>query len=210
MPASARRAARVATALALASASAVGLAACSGGDDLAGQQTGDTTDQGYVSGNGAVREYAADERPDPVSFTGRTDAGTTVSDADYLGSVTVVNFWYAACPPCRAEADDLKAISDEFAANDVRFLGVNVRDGAETAQAFERTHGIAYPSVLDADAGGDSVQTAFSAAGVPPKSVPTTVVLGRDGRATATILGQLDASTLRSLIRTALDESTAS
>lgn len=180
------------------------LAACTSNDDLA-SQAGDS-DQGYISGSGAVTEFAADQRPEKVTFSGQTDHDTTVSDADYTGSVTVVNFWYAACPPCRAEAADLKSLYDEFSSEGVRFLGVNVRDGKDTALAFARNYGIEYPSVLDAEATGGTVQGAFSAAKVPPKAVPTTIVIGRDGRVTSTILGQLDLSTLRTLIKTAVAE----
>ena len=30
--------------------------------------------------------------------------GTTVDAADCQGKVTVLNFWFAACAPCRVEA----------------------------------------------------------------------------------------------------------
>lgn len=193
-------------AAALAAGLTLSLSACSNADPLAEQQYGDSADKGYISGTGAVKEFAADQRPSPVTFSGTTEDGRQVTQDDLSGKVSVVNFWYAACPPCRAEAGDLKTLHSEFESQGVEFLGVNVRDGGETAQAFERNYGIDYPSVLDAEAAGGTVQAAFAAAGVPPKAVPTTVVIGRDGRVTATILGQLDAGTLRALIKTAVAE----
>ena len=42
---------------------------------------------------------------------------------------------------------------------------------------------------------------------MPIKAVPTTVVLDREGRVTARILGQIDKSTLKALITDALAES---
>jgi hypothetical protein len=39
---------------------------------------------------------------------------------------------------------------------------------------------------------------------VPPQAVPTTLVLDRDHRITARVLGATEESTLRSLIKTAL------
>lgn len=186
-------------------ASAVVLAACTS-DPLAESADSGDASKGYISGSGAVTEFSGNQRPEPVKFSGVTDHDTTVTDADFLGAVTVVNFWYAACPPCRAEAADLTALYDEFAPQGVKFLGVNVRDGRETALAFARSYSVEYPSVLDANTTGGTVQAAFAAARVPPKAVPTTIVIGRDGRVTATILGQLDRGTVRALIKTAVDE----
>ncbi|ODU64432.1 MAG: thiol-disulfide isomerase [Micrococcales bacterium 70-64] len=156
----------------------------------------------YVSGDGTVTEYGIEGRGDPLEFTGVTDRGTTVSSADYRGEVLVVNFWYAACPPCRLEAPDLQALSEEFAGDGVTFLGVNIRDGAETSLSFAETFGVTYPSIIDRDG---QVTLAFSGL-ASPTAVPTTVVIDRDGRASARIVGLLEPSTLRALIHTALDE----
>jgi len=156
----------------------------------------------YVSGDGTVTEYAIADRGDPLEFTGTTDRGTTASSADYRGDVLVVNFWYAACPPCRLEAPDLQALSEEFASDGVTFLGVNIRDGADTSLAFAETFGVTYPSIIDRDG---QVTLAFSGL-ASPTAVPTTVVVDRDGRAAARIVGLLEPSTLRALIDTALNE----
>ncbi|MGO7984058.1 TlpA disulfide reductase family protein, partial [Rhizobium johnstonii] len=53
-----------------------------------------------------------------------------------LGDVLVVNFWYASCAPCRAEAPDLEKIHAEFDGQGATFVGVNVRDQAATAASF--------------------------------------------------------------------------
>ncbi len=66
----------------------------------------------------------------------------------------VLNFWYAACAPCRAEAPDLAALHTEFKDQGVLFYGVNVRDDAATAEAFERTFKVDYPPSFDDSDGG--------------------------------------------------------
>ena len=86
----------------------------------------------------------------------------------------------------------------------VAFVGVNVRDQAGTAASFEQTYGVTYPSILDVNEG--TVQLAF-AGDVPPAAVPTTIVLDRQGRVAARVLGQLtDASILESIIDDLLAE----
>lgn len=177
------------------------LAGCSTNDGLANQYRSGSG-QGYIAGDGTVSEFPAGQRGEPVSFEGKLPDGTTVSSKDYAGDVLVVNFWYAGCPPCRVEAPDLEALSQKYKADGVSFLGVNLYDTASTAASFEKDKGITYPSVLDRDTG--SVLLAFSKT-VPPKATPTTIVVDKQGRVAARILGGIpDRSILDSLISDAV------
>ena len=180
---------------------AVVLAACTSEDPLAKQASaGDN--KNYIAGDGSVTEYGSGDRNDPVSFSGTLFDGKTVSAADFLGKVAVLNFWYAACAPCRIEAPDLQALHTEFKADGVEFLGINVRDEKATAEAFERTFELSYPSVVDKDGGVLLAMTKF----VPPAAVPTTLVLDKKGRVSARILGVAEKGTLKALITSALAE----
>jgi cytochrome c biogenesis protein CcdA/thiol-disulfide isomerase/thioredoxin len=125
---------------------------------------------GYLSADETVREIPADQRDDPVTFTGTTDTGEQADSTAWAGSVVVVNFWYAACPPCRAEAPDLEALAQTYQPDGVVFIGVNVRDSADTAAAFENQFGITYPSILDATTG--TVQAAFAGKAAPAPCPP--------------------------------------
>jgi peroxiredoxin len=140
--------------------------------------------QGYVSGDGANTEIPVTSRDKPVTFEGTDESGGRVSSSDYAGKVYVVNFWYAACPPCRSEASDLKSLSESY--SDVPFLGVNISDSADVAQVFETKYGLAYPSIIDAQTA--AVQLAFAGV-VAPNAVPTTLVIDREGRVAARISG---------------------
>jgi peroxiredoxin len=156
----------------------------------------------YVSGDGTVSEFSLNDRGEPIEFTGQTDTGQTVTAEQYLGEVLVVNFWYAACPPCRVEAPWLEELAQQFAEDGVQFLGVNVRDSAATAQSFASTFGISYPSVIDLDG---SVALAFTGL-ASPTAVPTTIVFDREGRPAARVVGLIDKSILESLIAGILAE----
>lgn len=172
-------------------------------DPLAEQYT-EGSNKGYIAGDGTVTEIAESERGKPISFEGTTESGDEISSADFDGDVLVVNFWYAACAPCRAEAPDLQELSAEYDGNGAQFIGVNVYDQADTALSFNDTYGISYPSIMDVQDG--AVKLAFTGT-VPPKAVPTTLVLDKEGRVAARILGQLkDASILSTLIRDAIAE----
>jgi thiol-disulfide isomerase/thioredoxin len=197
------RRARVIASAFLSLALAGGLAACAN-DPLAEQyRAGDN--KGYIAGDFRVQEIPADQRTDPVEFEGTLETGDRVSSDDFAGKVLVVNFWYAACGPCRAEAGDLEKAHTTFEGDDVAFLGINTSDSPEAAAAFAETWGVTYPSVIAADDG--AVKLAF-ADKTPIQATPTTLVLDKQGRVAARVIGQLpDASILTALVRTALEES---
>lgn len=196
---------RLSGAIALAAASVLVLAGCSS-DPLAEQyRAGDN--KGYIAGDGTISEFPADERGEPVAFAGTTIEGDAIDSADLAGEVVVVNFWYAGCAPCRAEAPLLQEVHEEFEGDGATFVGVNVRDQAATAASFEENYGITYPSIVDVEDG--AVQYAF-AGDVPPAAVPTTLVLDAEGRVAARILGQLkDASILSTIVGDLVDEAAA-
>lgn len=190
-------------AVVLAVASAVVLSGCTANDDLA-EQYRSGNGQGYISGDGAYTVIAEADRGEPIEFDGVIETGDTVSSDDYRGEVLVVNFWYAACPPCRLEAADLEALSQQFAPDGVSFLGVNIYDQAPTAMSFAEEFGVTYPSILDVNDG--SVRLAF-AGQVAPNAVPTTLVLDQQGRVAARISGLIsEPSVLRSMITDVLAE----
>lgn len=183
-----------------------GLTAC-GNDPLAEQyRAGDN--KGFIAADGfQTAEIAPSDRGDPVSFSGTTDQGKQVSSADYAGSVLVVNFWYAACGPCRAEAEHLEAAYTSFSGQDVAFLGINTSDSAASSIAFAEKFGVTYPSALAAQDAG--LKRAF-AADTPLNATPTTLVLDKQGRVAARVIGPVSAESVSSfgaIIRDVLAES---
>lgn len=155
-----------------------------------------------ASGSGTVVELAAEDRGEPVEVAGSTVEGDQVSITSWRGQVVVLNLWYAACGPCRAEARDLAEVSEEYADEGVRFLGINTRDGADEAAAFQRRFQVPYSSVLDTD--GAAVLALRGQ--TVPNAVPTTLVLDRSGRVASRVTGQIDPGVLRTLIETVLAE----
>ena len=174
------------------------LSACSENDDLAAQAG---SDQGYVSGSGVVSQVPVKDRGEPLDLSFTTIDGRQMSLADIRPKPAVINLWYAACPPCRVEAPDLKAVSEEFA-DRAQFIGVNVRDQEPEASAFIANYQIPYPNMIDSN--GDMV--ALLSGVLPPQATPSTVILDAQGRAAARVVGAVDESTLRGLIEDVLAE----
>lgn len=193
---------RTAVGLLLAGALLTGCAA----DDSLAQQYRDGNEKGYIAGDFQVVEIPEPERGDPVVFEGVTETGETVTSDDYRGGVLVVNFWYAACGPCIVEAPLLEEVWQDYQDQGVAFLGVNTYDQPATALSFARDNNITYPSVIDVNDG--QVKLAFAQL-TPIQATPTTLVIDRDGRVAARIIGQLaTASILSTLVADTLEEDT--
>ncbi|GAA3703219.1 TlpA disulfide reductase family protein [Zhihengliuella alba] len=183
-------------------AAVVPLAACGPAEDPLAQQAGAGSGKNFIAGDGSVEVYDPADRGEPVEVTGEFYDGSRLDSADWGGQVTVLNFWYAACAPCRVEAPHLVELANAYADQGVEFVGINVRDQEATAAAFERTFDIPYPSAPDPDG---TILLALSQY-VNPQAVPTTLVLDRQGRVAARILGVAEKSTLEALIEERLGE----
>lgn len=175
--------------MAVLSSSAV-LAACS-------SSVGSSGDTGYVSGRGVITSLAEQDRKQPGDVSGETIDGEPIALSDYAGKTVVVNVWGSWCAPCRAEAPDLVAASEELADENVAFLGINSRDlNQAAARAFVRRFEVPYPSIYDQQG-----RTLLAFRGtLTPNAIPSTVIIDEKGRVAASVLGEVTKSTLVSLV----------
>ena len=157
----------------------------------------------YIAGDGTVTEFALGSRPKAASWSGITESGEALSSTQLEGVITVMNFWYAGCAPCRVEMPELIQLQPEFLSEGVQFIGVNVRDSAETSLAFARRIEMNFPSVMDAKTG--SVVLGFTGV-VTPQAVPTTLVIDAEGNVSARVLGRIDKGILTTLVKTVIEE----
>jgi peroxiredoxin len=179
---------RIVTAV-LAAALAVGaLAGCTESPSF----NSDGTNTGYVSGSGAYKEIPVAARKAAMPYTSVLDTGAKIDSAQLLGTVHVLNFWYASCGPCRVEAKQMEKAYTHFKGA-VPFYGVDVYDQAPTALTFESTHKVTYPSMIDTNT--VNVQYAYSAY-VSPDAVPTTLVIDKHGRVAARVTGEVEQSSI--------------
>lgn len=171
-------------------AAALLLGGCSQG------RAGAVPNQGYISGDGTVTQLAVGQRKDPVEVTGTTLSGKPFDLRSLRSDVVVVNVWASWCPPCIAEAPDLQKVHEQTQAQGVQFVGINTDTDVAAAQAHERRFQVTYPSI-GSDGGRVLLQLRGS---LPPTATPSTLVLDREGRVAARVLGQVDAATLAGLV----------
>ncbi|MFC3690540.1 TlpA family protein disulfide reductase [Aquipuribacter hungaricus] len=149
-----------------------------------------------------VTEYKVGDRGAPVYLSGATLTDDELDLASLRGEVVVVNVWGSWCGPCRVEAPVLSRVSTDYRERGVSFVGVNVKDNRAAAVAFEEEHGITYPSIEDTDGRAVLALSQY----VPASAVPVTLVLDRDGRVAARVLGAVREATVTALLDGTLAE----
>ncbi|WP_267244964.1 TlpA family protein disulfide reductase [Streptomyces sp. PR69] len=183
------------SAAALAAVCALALTACSAD----GGKSGGGGNSNFVSGTGGVATVAKGERQAVKELAGETLTGEHLDVADLKGKVVVLNIWGSWCGPCRAEAKHLAKVSKETEKDGVQFVGINTRDPEKgPAINFEKDWGIEYPSLYDPN--GKLIVHGFPKGSLNPQSIPTTIVLDREGKIAARAAGGVDEKKLRSMI----------
>lgn len=162
----------------------------------------DPPQTGRAAGDSVIQQYPRGERAEVDEFSGRLLDGVRFSSGDLRGRVTVYNVWGSWCVPCRIEAPALIEVAERFG-DDVSFIGINVRDGLAAAKAFERNEAVPYPSVRADDSSAALLAFPNSLA---VAAVPTSIVVDRQGRIAARVVGPTTYSTLKGLVEDVLAE----
>lgn len=112
-----------------------------GGDTVRLDTPGD-----FVDPSNSNPSHDGDPLPEVTLTTADGDPIELVPD----GRPMVVNLWYSLCPPCARELTYFAAVEEEFG-EQVRFVGVDNLDDAETMVEFAAERGVDYELLLDHD-----------------------------------------------------------
>jgi peroxiredoxin len=115
-------------------------------------------------------------------------SGNHVALSSLKGKVVVLNFWYAACEPCRLEMPALERYYQAHRAEGFIVAGVNITDDAPTTQRFVEAIGISYPIFRDPD------QRTYTTYQV--NKTPSSFIIDRDGVIRQVVVGPLDSAML--------------
>jgi peroxiredoxin len=181
---------------ALAAALGVGvvvLAGCSTGSDAVDVNNGG--EFRFVAGTAAGEVIPAADRASAPDFSGTLLGGGDWASGELAGDVAVLNFWGSWCAPCRVETPEFQEVYTEVADDGVQFLGLNVKDQEQFAQAFVTSKGITFPSLFDPKG-----QVALAFRDYPASAIPSTIVLDRDSRVAAVYTGEVRQDDLRAVL----------
>jgi cytochrome c biogenesis protein CcmG/thiol:disulfide interchange protein DsbE len=119
-------------------------------------------------------------------------AGGPVRLTALRGRPVIVNFWASWCAPCKRELPELERLS-KLLHGRATLVGVDWGDSADRAHGFIRKFGLTYPILGDTD---NSVGNDYGLRGLP-----TTFLIDRDGRISATLRGPQTVETIEHALR---------
>jgi peroxiredoxin len=140
------------------------------------------------SSTGQAELTAAKDRRTAPDFTLADAQGANIRLSDYKGKVVLLNFWATWCGPCQVEIPWFEEFERKYKDRGFTVLGVSVdEDGWKAVKPYVAQKRMNYPVVL----GNEKVSDSYG--GVD--SIPTTLMVDRDGRIAATHVGLESKST---------------
>lgn len=131
---------------------------------------------GLSGANSVSDSVISDVSKSIPSVTFETADGQLMTLADFQGKAILLNIWATWCPPCREEMPSLDRLQTKLGSDSFKVVPLSIdRTGIDVVKPFFDTIGIEKLAIyLDRSS---SVISSLKVVGLP-----TTVLLGRDGR----------------------------
>ncbi len=108
-----------------------------------------------------------------TDFQFQTPEGEGFSLSDFRGQPVLLNFWATQCNPCRMEMPYLQQIYDEWQAEGLVMLAINVGEDADEVTSFLESRSLTFPVLLDSQVAVSICYFIFS--------IPMTFFIDEDG-----------------------------
>lgn len=115
-----------------------------------------------------------------MDITGKTLDEQAFNLEAWKGKVVLVDFWATWCGPCVEELPNLKALYEKHHAAGFEIIGVNLDDNLGRVSAFVKTQGLAWPQLVSEQGQDNPLANYYGV-----YQLPTTFIIGRDGKVTA-------------------------
>ena len=136
---------------------------------------------------------ASSGHPFAPKFSLTDISGQTLTLDDYKGKVVLLDFWATWCGPCRIEIPEFVELQKRYRDQGLAVIGISMDDGPEPVKDFYKQLNMNYPVAV----GDEKLAELYG--GI--LGLPTTLLIGRDGRIYAKHVGATDLSVFESEIK---------
>jgi thiol-disulfide isomerase/thioredoxin len=160
------------------------------------------SESGFVSGDGTSIFLNKTERKPAPELKDVEFLSSEINLNSLKNKVVLINVWGSWCSPCRKEAAELEELYLKNKANNVEFIGINIRDSKISANKFIENFSITYPNIFDRDG---KLLLGYKDS-LPPNSIPSTILIDKNGLVAARQLGPIDKSLIQGFISELVEE----
>lgn len=131
-----------------------------------------------------LQEFGFHVFPQPIEippFSVPSLDGKTLNSTDFVGSVTLLNFWATWCPPCKKEMPSIQRLHENMKGTSFNIVAISTGEKKDTVVKFLKSNPYTFPMYLDEKG---KVGASFASQGIP-----TTYVIDKTGNIIAGIVG---------------------
>lgn len=128
--------------------------------------------------------YVYDKPSDFPEVTIPALKGGSVNNKDFIGKISLVNFWATWCPPCRAEMPSIDRLHKAMQGTKFQIIAVNVGERSTQVSTFIDKNKYAFPIYLD--------ETGILSSKFAARGIPATFLLNKEGKIFAVYVGAME------------------
>ncbi|MGA1310848.1 MAG: TlpA family protein disulfide reductase [Candidatus Nanopelagicales bacterium] len=160
------------------------------------------SESGFVSGDGTSIFLNQNERKPAPELSNVEFLSSEIDLKTLKNKVVLINVWGSWCSPCRKEAPELEELYLKNKADNVEFIGINIRDSKISANRFIENFSITYPNIFDRDG---KLLLGYKDS-LPANAIPSTILIDKNGLVAARQLGPIDKSLIQGFITELVEE----
>ncbi len=130
-----------------------------------------------------------------IAFSLPDVTGEIHSISQWQGKILIINFWATWCPPCLKEIPEFIELQEEYAEQNVQFIGIAI-DDPQLVDDYISFIDINYPILIAKEEGGQLSRKL----GNFINAIPFTIIVNQQGQIILRHPGELSKQTLKELI----------
>jgi cytochrome c biogenesis protein CcmG/thiol:disulfide interchange protein DsbE len=140
--------------------------------------------QFWISPAVRIQARSSGDHPLAPGFSLTDITGKPLKLSDYQGKVVMLDFWATWCGPCRIEIPGFIELQKRYGGQGFAIIGISMDDSSEPVVDFYRQLQMNYPVAVGNERLGELYGGVLG--------LPTTLLIGRDGRIYAKHVGAAD------------------